>query len=220
MSQENFSGRRYFFDGDFSLRTDPRAYSGVPDGFVSIFPCKFMKHRAGFWNQAENLTESGVSVIFVIWGYQWVYESVYGYFRCRQIFNFSQDFQQNTFPARLEPFQSCSRSIFYSLWHHGDVQNSKILSTLTMYRLSFFVLSWGILHWNLWDFDPNRIWTHRDQFSTDSGVRGLYFRGRHCIRPLLRVMESRGSKNPVWVDQVEWEDSARTHLWVITRRTL
>ena len=179
-----------------------------------------MKHRAGFWNQTENLTESGVSVIFVIWGYQWVYESVYGYFRCRQIFNFSQDFQQNTFPARLEPFQSCSRSIFYSLWHHGDVQNSKILSTLTMYRLSFFVLSWGILHWNLWDFDPNRIWTHRDQFSTDPDVRGLYFRRRYSVRSLSLVTVNRRSMKTVWVDQIVSGDLARTSLWGIAHRTL
>ena len=141
-------------------------------------------------------------------------------FRRRQILNFSQDFQQNTFPARLEPFQSCSRSIFYSLWHHGDVQNSKILSTLTMYRLSFFVLSWGILHWNLWDFDPNRIWTHRDQFSTDFCAWGLCSRRRHSMRSFSSATSSRRSTKTVWVDQVVSGDLVRTHLRVITRGTL
>ena len=133
---------------------------------------------------------------------------------------FSQDFQQNRFPARLEHFQRCSRGIFYSLWHHGDVQNSKKFSTLTMYRLSFFVLSWGILHWNLWDFDPNRIWIHRDRISINSNTRGLYFRRRHPLRPLSRVTINRRSIKPVWIDQIVLGDVARTQRWVIARRTL
>ena len=75
-------------------------------------------------------------------------------------------------------------------------------------------------HQEIWDFSQNRIWTHRTQFSTDSGARGLYFRRRHCIRPLLRLTDSQRSIKTVWVDQVGWGDPARTHLWVITRRTL
>ena len=34
------------------------------------------------------------------------------------------------------------------------------------------------------DFGRNCIWTHRGQFSTDFGVRRLYFRRRHCVGPL------------------------------------
>ena len=41
------------------------------------------------------------------------------------------------------------------------------------------------------DFDQNRIRTHRDQFSVDFGVRRLYPRRRHYVRPLLGVENSR-----------------------------
>ena len=70
-----------------------------------------------------------------------------------------------------------------------------------------------------WDFDQNRIRTHRAQISADFGVRGLYLRRRDCIRQLLRVTNTQKSAKTVWDDQIEWEDPARTCLCVITRRT-
>ena len=70
-----------------------------------------------------------------------------------------------------------------------------------------------------WDFDQNRIRTHRDQFSTDFGVWGLHLRHRDCIQQLSRVTNTQKSAKTVWGDQIEWEDPARTCLCVITRRT-
>ena len=52
----------------------------------------------------------------------------------------------------------------------------------------------------------NRIWTPRDQFSADSGVRGFYFRRGQCIATLPRVTDSRRSIKTVSVDQVESGD--------------
>ena len=141
--------------------------------------------------------------------------------RASNFVSFSSDIDQLTCSSGAAPelLLRCSwgdQELRISVWWWWE---NKILVTLTMYRLEkiYFVLDNFFF---FTDFGENRFRTDRGQFSADSGVRGLDFRCGHCIDPLSRVKDSQRSIKTVWVDQVEWEDPARTCLWVITRRTL
>ena len=72
-----------------------------------------------------------------------------------------------------------------------------------MYRLRKYIFVLGKIYSKSEISTKKRIWTHRDQFSADFGVRGLYPRRRHCIRPLLRVTDGRRPIKTVWIDQIE-----------------
>ena len=77
----------------------------------------------------------------------------------------------------------------------------------------------GKLHNFLGDFNQNRFWTHRGQFSADFGARRLNLHRRHCIWRFARVRDRKRSIKTVWVDEIVWEDLAWTDFWVITLGT-
>ena len=66
------------------------------------------------------------------------------------------------------------------------------------------------------DFNQNRFWIHRYQFSIDFDMWGFYLRHRHCVPPLLRVTDSRRPMKPVWIDQIKWGDPEWTCSCVVT----
>ena len=131
-------------------------------------------------------------------------------------FGFSSDFRWNTSWLLLEALRP--ERFVMSWWCPGEIIIHKFAYTNHVQTEKiFFVLD--KIYSKSEISTKNRIWTHRDQFSADFGVRGLYLRRRHCIRPLLGVTDSRRPIKPVWIDQIEWEDPARTCLCVITRRS-
>ena len=58
--------------------------------------------------------------------------------------------------------------------------------------------------------DHGHFLVHRDQFSSDSGVRGLDFRLRHCIRSFTRVFWVIRCQKTVSTKCVVTKDRART----------
>ena len=51
------------------------------------------------------------------------------------------------------------------------------------------------------DFNQNRFWIHRHQFSIDFGMWGFYLCHMHCVPPSLRVTCSRRPMKPVYLNR-------------------